>query len=36
MDLQVDPALKMEYVEPESKSSRHVPFQLHPVTLINS
>ncbi|TNM95427.1 hypothetical protein fugu_016510 [Takifugu bimaculatus] len=36
MDLQVDPALKMEYVEPETKSSRHVPFQLHPVTLISS
>uniref|UniRef100_A0A674PAU6 ATP-dependent RNA helicase TDRD9 n=1 Tax=Takifugu rubripes TaxID=31033 RepID=A0A674PAU6_TAKRU len=33
---QVDPALKMEYVEPETKSSRHVPFQLHPVTLISS
>uniref|UniRef100_A0A8C4NIM8 ATP-dependent RNA helicase TDRD9 n=1 Tax=Dicentrarchus labrax TaxID=13489 RepID=A0A8C4NIM8_DICLA len=33
---QVDPALKMDIVEPGGGKSRGVLFQLHPVTLLNS
>ncbi|XP_068615221.1 ATP-dependent RNA helicase TDRD9-like, partial [Brachionichthys hirsutus] len=33
---QVDPALKMEIVAPGSRGSRGVPFQLHPIPLLNS
>nr|XP_046268052.1 ATP-dependent RNA helicase TDRD9 isoform X1 [Scatophagus argus] len=33
---QVDPALKMDIVEPGGRKSRGVLFQLHPVTLLNS
>lgn len=33
---QVDPALKMDIVEPEGKRTRGVLFQLHPVTVLNS
>lgn len=33
---QVDPALKMDIVEPEGKRARGVLFQLHPVTVLNS
>lgn len=36
MNLQVDPALKMDIVEPGAKRTRDVLFQLHPVTLLNS
>lgn len=35
-NLQLDPALKMDNVEPESAKTRGVLFQLHPVTLLNS
>ncbi|KAL7380920.1 hypothetical protein ABVT39_025994 [Epinephelus coioides] len=33
---QVDPALKMDIVEPRKDKTRGVLFQLHPVTLLNS
>ncbi|KAK7904385.1 hypothetical protein WMY93_016992 [Mugilogobius chulae] len=33
---QVDPSLKMDIVQPGSKKSRGVLFQLHPVTLLNT
>ncbi|XP_068195445.1 ATP-dependent RNA helicase TDRD9 [Antennarius striatus] len=33
---QVDPALKMEIEEPDSRGSRGVLFQLHPIILLNS
>lgn len=34
--VQVDPALKMDIVEPEGKRARGVLFQLHPITVLNS
>ncbi|KAM9708386.1 ATP-dependent RNA helicase TDRD9 isoform 2-T2 [Menidia menidia] len=36
LDLQVDPALRMDIAEPGAENSRGVLFQLHPVTLLNS